>query len=192
VCAYSSAVRPELGQNAMSGEPVLPEATRSLACGRKGDAMTLEEGSVAPEFALLSDEGSGVRLSDFLGQKVLIYFYPKADTPGCTKQACAVRDVYAEIESEGAVVIGISPDAPDVLRKFRQKHNLPFVLLSDPEHKVAEAYGVWAEKSMYGRKYWGIVRSHFGVDEEGRIAEFKVKVKPQSTADLALKLVSVS
>ena len=149
----------------------------------------LTTGTMAPGFTLVSDEGKKVRLSDFRGKKVALYFYPKAGTPGCTKQACAIRDVYPDIEAEDAVVIGISPDPPDALARFRKKHNLPFILLSDPDHKVAEAYSAWGEKSMFGKTYEGIIRSHFGIDEEGRLMEVTLKVKPQATADLALQLI---
>ena len=149
----------------------------------------LTTGTMAPGFTLVSDEGKKVRLSDFRGKKVALYFYPKAGTPGCTKQACAIRDVYPDIEAEDAVVIGISPDPPDALARFRKNHNLPFILLSDPDHKVAEAYSAWGEKSMFGKTYEGIIRSHFGIDEEGRLMEVTLKVKPQATADLALQLI---
>ncbi len=148
-------------------------------------------GEQAPDFELVSDEGERVQLSDFRGQKVVIYFYPKADTAGCTKQACALRDAYPEIEAKDAVVIGISPDDLEALRKFRDKYDLPFILLSDPDHEVAEAYGAWGEKKMYGKSYEGIIRSHFVVDEEGRVTEADLNVKPLSTADVALKFMSV-
>jgi peroxiredoxin Q/BCP len=151
----------------------------------------LEIGDVAPEFVLTADDGTEVSLSDFRGKKVALYFYPKADTPGCTRQACAVRDVYPQIEEQDVVVIGISPDPPERLVKFRQKHNLPFILLSDPDHRVAEAYGAWGEKKSFGKTYDGIIRSHFAVDEQGRVMEFKFKVKPETTANLALKLIKL-
>ena len=151
----------------------------------------LEIGEVAPDFTLTADDGAQVSLSDFRGKRVALYFYPKADTPGCTRQACAVRDVYPRLEGEDVAVIGISPDLPDKLVKFREKHNLPFMLLSDPDHQVAEAYGAWGEKKMFGKTYEGIIRSHFAVDEEGRLMEFKFKVKPEKTADLALRLIQL-
>jgi peroxiredoxin Q/BCP len=151
----------------------------------------LEIGDTAPEFTLTADDGAQVSLSDFRGQRVVIYFYPKADTPGCTKQACAVRDAYPQIAEQDVVVIGVSPDPPAKLVEFREKHNLPFILLSDPDHEVAEAYGAWGEKKTYGKTYEGIIRSHFAIDEEGRLMEFKVKVKPVTTADLALKLIKL-
>lgn len=151
----------------------------------------LETGDKAPGFTLTSDEGQQVSLHDFRGRRVVLYFYPKADTPGCTKQACAVRDVYTQIEAENASVIGISPDPPKTLRRFREKHDLPFLLLSDPDHQVAEAYGAWGEKKAFGRTYEGILRSHFAIDKKGRIADFKVNVRPHTTADLALRLIQV-
>jgi len=151
----------------------------------------LENGSPTPDFTLTSDHGEQVSLSDFRGQKVVIYFYPKADTPGCTRQACALRDAYPQIDANGAVVIGISPDKPQALVKFRAKYDLPFILLSDPDHAVAEAYGAWGKKKSYGRTYQGIIRSHFAVDEEGNLIEYKHKVAPLTTADLALDLVSL-
>lgn len=151
----------------------------------------LELGTEAPGFTLTADDGRKVSLSDFRGKKVVVYFYPKANTSGCTRQACAIREVYTRIEAGDAVVIGISPDEPKALVKFREDHNLPFILLSDPDQAVAEAYGVWGEKKMYGRAYMGIIRSHFAIDEDGRIADFKVKVKPDTTADLALRFIAL-
>jgi peroxiredoxin Q/BCP len=151
----------------------------------------VETGEKAPNFELTSDQGENVSLSDFQGQRVVLYFYPKADTPGCTKQACALRDAYPQIEAKDAVVIGISPDKPEALRKFRDKYDLPFILLSDPDHEVAEAYGAWGEKKMYGKTYEGIIRSHFVIDEEGELSEADIKVKPLSTADVALKVIEV-
>mgnify|MGYP001330037338 CR=1 FL=1 len=149
------------------------------------------ETEFAPAFTLLSDTGTEVSLTDFRGKKVVLYFYPKADTPGCTTQACTVRDNYPVIAEKDVVVIGISPDEPAVLAKFRAKYELPFILLSDPDHKVAEAYGAWGEKQMYGKAYMGILRSHFAIDEEGRFMERALNVKPATTADLALKLVAL-
>ena len=151
----------------------------------------VETGEMVPAFTLTADDGTEVSLSDFCGQKVALYFYPKADTPGCTRQACSVRDIYPEIEGEDVVVIGISPDPPGKLVKFREKYDLPFILLSDPDHQVAEAYGAWGEKKMYGKTYEGIIRSHFAIDEEGRLVEFKLKVKPEKTADLVLRLIQL-
>lgn len=150
----------------------------------------VEVGQIAPDFELTSDRGEKVRLSDFRGRKIVLYFYPKADTPGCTKQACALRDIYPQVESAATVVIGISPDKPAALAKFREKYNLPFILLSDPDHQVAKAYGAWGEKKTFGKTYYGIVRSHFAVDEEGHLVEARLKVKPLSTADLALHVIT--
>jgi len=144
----------------------------------------LKPGDVAPSFELLSDAGETVRLIDFRGQRVIVYFYPKADTPGCTKQACAIQDIGPQIEDAGVTVIGISPDPPEKLAKFRDKYSLTFILASDPEHKAAEAYGAWGEKSMYGKKHMGIIRSHAAIDEMGSIVAIKNKVKPLETAEL--------
>jgi peroxiredoxin Q/BCP len=151
----------------------------------------LELGAQAPDFTLTADDGRRVSLSDYRGQKVIIYFYPKADTPGCTKQACAVRDVYSNIDAQGAVVIGISPDLPEALAKFRAKYDLPFILLSDPDHCVAEVYGAWGEKKRQDKISIGIIRSHFGVDEGGKLVELKLQVNPLTTADMALRLLDL-
>ncbi len=144
----------------------------------------LKPGGTAPGFALPSDQGKVVQLKDWRGKRVIVYFYPKADTPGCTKQACALRDIGPQIADAGVTVIGISPDSPEKLAKFRAKYELEFVLLSDPEHEAAEAYGAWGEKSMYGKTYRGIIRSHAAIDENGKIAAIKNKVKPLETAEL--------
>jgi len=151
----------------------------------------VEVGKKAPDFELTSDSGETVKLSDFEGHRVVLYFYPAADTPGCTKQACALRDAYPQIEAKDAVVIGISPDTPEKLVKFRNKYDLPFILLSDPQHEVAEAYGAWGEKQSYGKTYEGLIRSHFVIDKDGRLTNAEVKVKPLSTADLALQIVEL-
>ena len=136
-------------------------------------------GDRAPAFNLADHTDTKVRLSSFKGRKVLVYFYPKADTPGCTTQACELRDISDDIGD--TVILGISPDAPAKLAKFRDKHDLGFTLLSDPDHATAEAYGVWAEKSMYGKKYMGIVRSAFLVDEKGTISHAWPKISPKDT-----------
>ena len=125
--------------------------------------MPLKPGDKAPAFTLLDQDGNKVKLSDFKGRDVLVYFYPKADTPGCTKQACGLRDVMPKVGK--TVVLGISPDKPAKQKKFDEKYSLGFPLLSDPEHTVAEAYGVWGEKKNYGRTYMGIIRSAFLIDE---------------------------
>lgn len=136
----------------------------------------LKEGSKAPDFALADDAGQRVRLSAFADRTVVLYFYPRADTPGCTREACSFRDHHHEILARGAVVLGVSPDQPAALAKFRQKYSLPFPLLSDPDHGTAGKYGVWVEKNMYGRKTMGIERSTF-VIHKGKIARIFRKVK---------------
>jgi len=143
-------------------------------------------GSMAPDFTLPADDGSMVRLSDLRGRRVVLYFYPKDDTPGCTTQACGFRDNYVEISEKDAVVFGISPDGVNSHVRFRTKFDLPFHLLADEDHKVAELYGVWGEKSMYGKTYFGIIRSHFVIDEEGKIAEVRYHVSPEESVQGAL------
>lgn len=143
-------------------------------------------GSLAPDFELLADDGATVRLSDLRGQRVVLYFYPKDDTPGCTTQACGFRDNYVEINEKNAVVFGISPDGVKSHVKFRTKFDLPFRLLADEEHQVAKLYGVWGEKSMYGKTYFGIVRSHFVVDEAGKLADVQYNVSPAISVESAL------
>jgi peroxiredoxin Q/BCP len=138
----------------------------------------MERGETAPDFALQNQDGETVRLSELRGRNVVMYFYPKADTPGCTTQACGVRDRTADYESADAVVLGVSPDPPKKLRTFADKHGLAFTLLADEDHAVAEAYGVWVEKSMYGKKYWGNERTTFVIDPKGKIASVLRKVKP--------------
>lgn len=139
----------------------------------------LAPGDKAPAFDLLDQDENHVKLADLKGHKVLVYFYPKADTPGCTKQACGLNDVLDDIGD--TVVLGISPDKPSKQLKFAQKYSLGFQLLSDPDHEVAEAFDVWQEKNMYGRKYMGIVRSAFLIDERGKIAEAWYKISPADT-----------
>ena len=137
----------------------------------------VEEGKPAPDFELKSDSGESVKLSDLRGKQVVLYFYPKDDTPGCTTQACGIRDAYGEFEREGAVVLGVSPDDERSHVKFKEKFDLPFTLLADEEHKVADDYGVWAEKKYMGKTYWGVERSTFLIDKQGRIAKSWRKVK---------------
>jgi peroxiredoxin Q/BCP len=141
--------------------------------------MSLEPGDKAPAFTLLDQDENKVRLSSFKGRKVLVYFYPKADTPGCTVQACGLRDIADDIGD--TVVLGVSPDAPAKQKRFDDKYSLGFPLLADEDHGVAEAYGAWGEKSMYGRKFMGIVRSAFLVDEKGKIAAAWPKISPKDT-----------
>ena len=146
---------------------------------------TLQAGDTAPPFVLLDQQGMPVRLEDFAGRTLLVYFYPKADTPGCTTQSCAVRDALGELSGLGVDVVGISPDQPEDQAAFDQKFSLGFPLLSDPDHEVADAWGVWGEKSMYGNRYDGIVRSSFLVDERGLIREAFYKVAPKATVPKA-------
>jgi peroxiredoxin Q/BCP len=146
----------------------------------------VEEGKEAPDFELVSDTGERVRLSDLRGRPVVLYFYPKDDTPGCTTQARSFRDAYGEFEERGAVVLGVSPDTETSHASFKAKHGLPFTLLADPDHEVAERYGVWVEKNMYGKKSMGIKRSTFVIDEEGKVAKAMLGVKPDNHADLVL------
>ena len=149
-------------------------------------------GESAPDFEALTDTGGTVKLSDFRGRRVVLYFYPKDDTSGCTKQACGFRDSYPVIEEQNAIVLGVSPDGVTSHQKFKTKYELPFTLLVDEEHTIAELYGVWGEKSMYGRKYMGIIRSHFVIDEAGKIADARVKVSPDDSVKLALQLLEES
>jgi peroxiredoxin Q/BCP len=151
--------------------------------------MGLKIGDKAPDFKLMSDSGQEIKLSSFKGKKVILYFYPKDDTPGCTKQACGFRDNYAAIRQADAIVLGVSPDSVQKHVKFRQKQNLPFPLLSDPDHVVTEMYGAWGEKSMYGKKYMGVIRSHIVIDEKGRIADIHIGVKPEASVELAVDKV---
>jgi peroxiredoxin Q/BCP len=143
----------------------------------------VEEGKTAPDFELTSDAGERVKLSDLRGKPVVLYFYPKDDTPGCAKQACGIRDAYAEFQQRGAVVLGVSPDNEASHVKFRDKYSLPFTLLADPDHDVAEDYGVWVEKNAYGQKKMGVERSTFIIDSEGKVAKVMRRVKPDTHAD---------
>ena len=137
----------------------------------------------APDFSLTSDGGEVVSLSDLRGSPTVLYFYPRDDTPGCTAQACGIRDAWGEFTRSGAVVLGVSPDSPELHVKFKEKYGLPFTLLADEDHAVAETYGVWVEKSMYGKKYMGIERSTFVIDADGKIVKIMRKVKPAEHAD---------
>ena len=147
----------------------------------------LNPGDKAPDFTHPDQNGDPVTLSKLRGKKVVLYFYPKADTPGCTAQACGVRDHRADYQHAGAVVLGVSPDAVKAVSKFDLKYGLGFPLLADSDHAVAEAYGVWVEKSMYGRKYMGNERSTFVIDAEGKISEVLRKVKPGEHDELVLE-----
>lgn len=143
-------------------------------------------GEVAPDFELLNQDGQPVKLSDFRGKKVIIFAYPKAGTSGCTTQACGFRDEFPRVESANAVILGLSPDAPDALKKWKEKENLPYDLLSDPDHQVLEAWGAWGEKSMYGRKYWGVIRSHWVIDENGVVVDARIKISPKDSVAKAV------
>jgi thioredoxin-dependent peroxiredoxin len=147
----------------------------------------LNPGDEAPDFELENQDGEPLRLSSLRGRPVVLYFYPKADTPGCTTQACGIRDRSDEYGAADAVVLGVSPDEPGKLRKFADKYGLGFTLLADVEHAVADAYGVWAEKSMYGRRYWGNLRATFVIDRDGRVATVLPKVSPKTHDDEVLK-----
>ncbi|MBM3660975.1 MAG: thioredoxin-dependent thiol peroxidase [Actinobacteria bacterium] len=150
----------------------------------------LAVGKKAPAFTLTDQDGTKVKLSDYAGQKVVVYFYPKADTSGCTQQSCNLRDAMPQLKKLKAAVIGISPDAPAKQKKFDDKYALGFPLLADEDHAVAEKYGVWAEKSMYGRKYFGIVRSAFVIDEAGKLAGVFYKVSPKDTVPKAMEALA--
>jgi peroxiredoxin Q/BCP len=149
----------------------------------------VNEGDQAPDFTLPADDGSAVTLSGLRGKKVVLYFYPKDDTSGCTAQACEFRDALPRINERGAVVLGLSPDPVSSHVKFKSKYELNFPLLADEDHAVAEAYGVWKEKSMYGRTYMGIERSTFVIDEEGRVEAAMRKVKAKGNADAVASLL---
>ena len=143
----------------------------------------LNIGDKAPDFTLLNKDGQRVSLSDFLGKRVVLYFYPKDNTPGCTRQACAFAGLYKEFEKKGVQVIGISKDSTASHQKFAEKYNLPFILLSDPERKAIEAYGVWQEKKLYGKMSMGVVRTTFIIDEKGNVEKIMYKVKPDTNAE---------
>ena len=147
----------------------------------------VREGEPAPDFTLTSDAGRQVTLSDLRGRHVVLYFYPRDDTPGCTTQACGIRDLYDEFEREGAVVLGVSPDDEASHVKFKDKYHLPFTLLADEGHRVADTYGVWGEKSYMGRKYLGVDRSTFVIDTDGTVKRVMHKVKPATHADDVLE-----
>jgi peroxiredoxin Q/BCP len=146
----------------------------------------IQEGQPAPTFTLPSDTGEDVSLESFRGKPVVLYFYPRDDTPGCTAQARGIRDAWGEFQRSGAVVLGVSPDGPKKHTKFREKYSLPFTLLADEEHTVSEAYGVWVEKNMLGKKYMGVERSTFVIDADGNLAKVMRRVKPDTHADEVL------
>ncbi|MEZ4708401.1 MAG: thioredoxin-dependent thiol peroxidase [Caldilineaceae bacterium] len=147
----------------------------------------LQVNDTAPDFTATTDQGASVQLSDYRGQRVVLYFYPKDDTSGCTTQACALRDSYPAIQEQNAIVLGVSPDGVASHQKFKSKYNLPFTLLVDEDHALANAFGVWGEKSMYGKKYMGIIRSQFVIDETGKVVDVQYKISPKKSAPAALK-----
>jgi peroxiredoxin Q/BCP len=147
----------------------------------------VQDGDKAPDFELETDDGGMLKLSKLKGKPVVLYFYPKDDTKGCTAQACGFRDAYPTITEQNAVVIGVSPDGSRSHQKFRTKYDLPFVLLTDEGHKVADRYGAWGEKKMYGMTYQGVIRSHFVIDEQGMVVDAQVKVSPKDSVARALE-----
>ncbi len=149
----------------------------------------LQEKDQAPDFELTADDGSTVRLSELRGRRVVLFFYPRADTPGCTTEACEFRDHNDEFDRSGAVILGISPDPVEDIRAFREKFSLPYRLLADADHEVAEAYGVWAKKNMFGNEFWGVERSTFVIDPEGRLERIYRKVKPEGHASAVLEAI---
>jgi peroxiredoxin Q/BCP len=152
--------------------------------------MPLKEGDRAPDLTMTTDTGDELSLSSLQGKTVVLYFYPKADTPGCTTEACEFRDSAAQFASQDAVILGVSPDKPSAQSKFRTKYGLPFTLLCDPDHTAAEAFGVWVEKSMYGKKYMGVERATFVISPDGKIARMFRKVKPAGHAAEVLSAIA--
>lgn len=146
-------------------------------------------GEPAPDFELLNQDGQTVRLSDFRGKRVILFAYPKAATSGCTTQACGFRDEFPRISEANTVVLGISPDEPEAQKRWKEAEILPYDLLCDPEHKVLEAWGAWGEKSMYGKKYFGVIRSHWVIDENGIVTDVQLKVSPTDSVERAVKLL---
>jgi len=149
-----------------------------------------EIGKKAPNFKLENQDGEIVKLSDLKGKKVILFAYPRANTSGCTRQATGFRDEYRRIKKAGAVILGISPDKPATLKKWKDKIDLPYDLLSDPDHTVLEAYGAWGEKRMYGKIHYGVIRSHFIIDEMGKLVDAKIKVKPEQSVERAVAFLT--
>ncbi len=141
----------------------------------------LSIGEQAPNFTAFTDQGEQLSLADLRGKRVVLYFYPKDDTSGCTSQACGFRDQYPIITEKNAIVLGVSPDGVESHQKFRNKYDLPFTLLVDTDHAIADAYGTWGEKSMYGKKYMGVIRSHFVIDETGQLVDVQYKISPKNS-----------
>jgi peroxiredoxin Q/BCP len=150
----------------------------------------LKVGDLAPDFAAQTDEGASVRLSDYRGKRVVLYFYPKDDTPGCTIQACSFRDSYPEIQEKNAVILGISPDDVASHQQFKSKFDLPFTLLVDEDHAIAEQYGAWGEKSNYGKTYMGIIRSQLVIDEAGKVVDVHYGISPKDSVPEALQMLA--
>jgi thioredoxin-dependent peroxiredoxin len=150
----------------------------------------IEEGTKAPDFTLPDQDGREVSLADFAGRTLVLYFYPRADTPGCTTQACGIRDRAADYEAAGAVVVGVSPDPVEAIKKFHGGQSLNFTLLADEDHSVSERYGVWLEKNMYGKKHWGVQRSTYIIDGDGRVAKAFPKASPKTHDDLVLEALA--
>ncbi len=150
----------------------------------------IERGDKAPEFTLPDQDGNEVSLGDFAGRTLVLYFYPKADTPGCTTQACSIRDRWDEYEAAGAAVVGVSPDPVSAVKKFHGKQSLNFTLLADEDHAVCDLYGVWGEKSMYGKKYWGAQRSTFIIDGDGTVVHVIPKASPKTHDDEVLAVLA--
>jgi peroxiredoxin Q/BCP len=146
----------------------------------------IAEGDKAPDFTLPDQDGREVSLADFAGRTLVLYFYPRADTPGCTAQACGIRDRSADYEAAGAVVVGVSPDSVEAVKRFHDRYSLNFTLLADADHAVAERYGVWTEKTNYGKTYWGVQRSTFVIDGDGTVARVFPKVSPKTHDDVLL------
>lgn len=147
-------------------------------------------GEKAPDFALKNQDGKTVKLSDFRGKKIVLFAYPKAGTPGCTTQACGFRDQFPHIQSANAVVLGLSPDPPEDLRQWKTQEKLPYDLLSDPDHATLEKWGVWGEKTNYGKTYMGVTRSHWIIDEKGVVVDAQVKVSPEKSVELATQFLA--
>lgn len=149
----------------------------------------VEAGAQAPDFELVDHQGHTVRLRDFRGRRVVLYFYPKDGTPGCTREACSFRDVYGRLQKAGVVVLGVSPDPPESHGRFRERYGLPFPLLSDPGGKVAQAYGAWAEKTQFGRKRWGVARTTFLIGPDGKVERVWRRVKPDGHGEEVLEVL---
>ncbi len=152
----------------------------------------LKPGDTVPDFELPTDTGEPLKLSDLRGRRVVLFFFPKADTPGCTKQACGFRDRFPRIETANATVLGLSPDQPKALAKWKKKEDLPYTLLSDPEHEVAEAFGAWGEKSMFGKAYMGILRGHAIIGPDGTIEDLRLNISPDESVEEAVKFINAA